>query len=783
MNNIEDSAHPILEGLNEAQRAAVLCTKGPMMVLAGAGSGKTRVLTHRIAWLIHQQIYPGNILALTFTNKAAREMKERIARLVEPSKVKDLWMGTFHSIFAKILRIEAHRLGYPTNFSIYDTEDSLKVLKDIIKRRNLSDKEYKPSLILNRISDAKNKLISAEQYLNTPEFLEEDALSKKPLLGEIFLEYQKRNFASSAMDFDDILFNTNLLLRDNPDLLLKYQNKFRYILVDEYQDTNFSQYVIIRQLAARHLNLCVVGDDAQSIYAFRGANIENILHFKKDYPECKIFKLELNYRSTQTIVKASNKIISYNKNQLKKNVYTTNEPGAPIRVFSAGTDSEEGQKIASRIHFLHYSERKDFGNMAVLYRTNAQSRPIEEALRRLNIPYVIYGGIGFYQRKEIKDALAYFRLVLNPNDDESFKRIINYPVRGIGQSTLDKILLAAVDYNQPMFYIAEHAADLKLNVHSGILEKLNEFTTMIRSFSVRVSSTDAYDLGKEIIERSGLYKELYEDKTAEGVNRFENLSELMNALQEFSKKERSADEMEVFMSEEKENTSNVRTLNEFMAEISLMTGTDHEDSKNTEGKVKIMTIHSAKGLEFDHVFIAGMEENLFPGQLSIGSREDLEEERRLFYVAVTRAKKECYLSYARSRFKNGELHYCEPSRFLDEIDDEFLEYEEIKIHTHSSSSDYSESKQNFSDETKKSPVNFPRKLTRAGSGFLQKTSSTFDPSVNRNLKTGDKIFHEKFGTGIITELSGSWPETRAVIEFEKWGPKTLMLKFARLEKK
>ncbi|MCX8081245.1 MAG: UvrD-helicase domain-containing protein [Bacteroidia bacterium] len=776
-------ADSILGSLNEAQRQAVLATEGPVMVLAGAGSGKTRVLTHRIAWLIHNGVFAGNILALTFTNKAAREMKDRISQLVGISKSKDIWMGTFHSVFAKILRIESERIGYPPHFTIYDTEDSLSVIKDIVKQKQLDDKIYKPSLILNRISDAKNKLISAEQYLNTPEYYEDDMKSKKPLLGEIFLEYQKRNFRSSAMDFDDLLFNTNILLRDNPDLLLKYQNKFRYILVDEYQDTNFSQYVIIRQLADRHLNICVVGDDAQSIYAFRGANIKNILHFQKDYPEAQIFKLEENYRSTQTIVNASNKIISYNHYQLPKNVYTRNERGKPIKVFTAQTDNEEGYKIANQIHFLHFSEKVDFGDVAILYRTNAQSRPIEEALRRLNLPYIIYGGIGFYQRKEIKDALAYFRLVVNPHDDESFKRVVNFPTRGIGQATLDKLLVASVEYNQSMFFVARNARELKLNISEPILQKLEEFTNLILSFQVQLNIQDAYSLGNAIITRSGLYKELHEDKTPEGVNRFDNLMELLNGLKEFSVSERTAEEKELSLNLAQGEEKNFRTLDEFLGEISLMTNADLGSEEDAATKIKLMTIHSAKGLEFNHVFVAGMEENLFPGQLSIGNREEMEEERRLFYVAVTRAKKECYLSYAKSRFKRGELQYSEPSRFLDELGEEYLEFENIKI--------LKKFDQAYLDTLRKSFISnnsnpFSYKstgnLTKPGYGFIQKKNSRVDLELNRSLQAGDIIFHEKFGKGKVIEITGSWPESRAIIHFETAGKKHLMLKFAHLHK-
>ncbi|MCE3260383.1 MAG: ATP-dependent helicase, partial [Bacteroidetes bacterium] len=680
-----------LNELNEAQRAAAEATEGPVMIIAGAGSGKTRVLTYRIAHIMEKGTDAFNILALTFTNKAAREMKARIAKIVGEKEAKNLWMGTFHSIFAKILRIEAEKLGYPNNFTIYDTDDSKSVIKEILKQMNLDDKVYKPSLVLNRISDAKNKLISAQQYLNNPITQQEDQSSRKPMLGQIFVAYQKRNFKAGAMDFDDLLFQTNVLLRDFPDVLLKYQNKFRYILVDEYQDTNFSQYVIIKQLAARFQNICVVGDDAQSIYAFRGANIQNILNFEKDYPDLRTYKLEQNYRSTQTIVEAANQIIANNKDQFKKRVFTDNEEGQKIRVIKANTDNEEGQKIVNSIFETRMQNQAMNSDFAILYRTNAQSRSFEEALRRLNIPYRIYGGVSFYQRKEIKDVLAYFRLTINNKDDESLKRIINYPARGIGQSTLDKIYVASEEQGLSMFEVISNLRDFNLGINAGIASKINDFVAQIKSYSLMLPYKDAFELANHIAVNSGVVRELYSDKTPEGVSRYENIQELLNGIKDFVEQERSPQEDELndvikstfvtpegdlFTGEEKKSNE-TRTLDEFMQEITLLTDADNDkqDEKNAD-KVSLMTVHAAKGLEFKYVYVVGLEENLFPSQLSLNSRSDLEEERRLFYVAVTRAEKQATLSFAATRYRFGNLIYCEPSRFIDEIDERYVDFPE-----------------------------------------------------------------------------------------------------------
>lgn len=798
-----------LDELNPVQRAAAQATEGPVMIIAGAGSGKTRVLTYRIAHIMERGTDAFNILALTFTNKAAREMKERIAKIVGGAEAKNLWMGTFHSVFAKILRFEAEKLGYPSNFTIYDTDDSKAVIKEILKQFNLDEKVYKPSLVLNRISDAKNKLISAQQYINNSVFQTEDRQSQKPMMGQIFDAYQKRNFKSGAMDFDDLLFNTNILLRDFPDVLLKYQNKFRYILVDEYQDTNFSQYVIIKQLAARFQNICVVGDDAQSIYAFRGANIQNILNFERDYPDLKTYKLEQNYRSTKIIVEAANHIIANNKDQFKKVVFTENDEGNKIKVMNANTDSEEGQKVANSIFEMknnHHYMNKDF---AVLYRTNAQSRSMEEALRRLNIPYRIYGGISFYQRKEIKDILAYYRLTINNNDDISLGRIINYPLRGIGQATVDKISVAAAEHGISMFTVCENLKDFNLGINTGIAGKISEFVTKIKSYSLQLGAKDAYDLGNHIAVNCGLVKELYADKTPEGVSRYENIQELLNGLKDFVEQERTPQESELndllkqtlaiegdtLFGEDKE----LRTLDEFMQEITLMTDRDTEDEDERDAdKVTMMTIHAAKGLEFKNVYIVGLEENLFPSQLALNSRTELEEERRLFYVAVTRAEKHCFLSYANTRYRFGNLIYCEASRFIEEIDEKFLEYDVVSGTKNFDDTVFEKMRNSFFDlpskelpskgsafkEVKKG-INFtpPKKLisvnTRLGS---VNTGKPIDLTLNRDLKVGDVIMHEKFGRGSVQGIEGNWPETKAIIQFEKFGQKSLLLKYAKLQR-
>lgn len=789
-----------LDELNTLQRSAAKTTEGPVMIIAGAGSGKTRVLTYRIAHIMEKGADAFNILALTFTNKAAREMKDRIAKIVGASEAKNLWMGTFHSVFAKILRIESAKLGYPPNFTIYDTDDSKSVIKEILKQFNLDDKVYKPTLVLNRISEAKNKLVSAAQYLNNPITQQEDLSSRKPLLGKIYEAYQRRNFKAGAMDFDDLLFQTNILLRDFPDVLLKYQNKFRYILVDEYQDTNFSQYLIIKQLAARFQNICVVGDDAQSIYAFRGANIQNILNFEKDYPDLRTFKLEQNYRSTKTIVGAANQIIANNKDQFKKTVFTENEEGQKLKLIKAGSDNEEGQKIANSIFETRMQNQAKNSDFAILYRTNAQSRSFEESLRKLNIPYKIYGGISFYQRKEIKDVLSYFRLAINTNDDESLRRIINYPARGIGQTTIDKITVAAAEHDISMWTVISNLNDFKLGINSGISNKINDFVTQIKSYTLLLPCKDAYELANHISVNSGIVKELYTDKTPEGVSRYENIQELLNGIKDFAEQPRTPQENELNdvikssiptpdTESVPETTDNsIKTLDEFMQEIALLTSVDKEDEKDeNKDKVSMMTIHAAKGLEFTYVYIVGLEENLFPSQLSVNSRSDLEEERRLFYVAVTRAEKQATLSYATMRYRFGNVTYCEPSRFIDEIDETFLEYTEDvskPFFSKTTFDKFHDTYNSVSPGSNATTLNLnlkPKKLIRLNSG-LSKSFTPVDTGLNKSLMAGDTVLHEKFGRGKISHIEGIWPETKATIFFEKDGNKSLLLKFAKLTK-
>ena len=795
-----------LDELNSIQREAAKSTEGPVMIIAGAGSGKTRVLTYRIAHLIEKNIDTFNILALTFTNKAAKEMKERIAKIIGHSEAKNLWMGTFHSVFAKILRIEAEKIGYPNNFTIYDTEDSKSVIKEILKQFNLDDKIYKPSLVLNRISDAKNKLISPQHYQNNILTQQEDQNSRKPLLGQIYANYQKRNFKTGAMDFDDLLYQTNVLLRDFPDVLLKYQNKFRYISVDEYQDTNFSQYLIIKQLAARFQNICVVGDDAQSIYAFRGANIQNILNFEKDYPDLKTYKLEQNYRSTKTIVAAANQIIANNKDQFKKTVFTENEDGYLLKVIKANTDNEEGQKIANHIFETKAQNQIMNSDFAILYRTNAQSRSFEEALRKLNIAYKIYGGISFYQRKEIKDLLSYFRLIINNSDDESIKRIINYPARGIGQTTIDKLTVAALEHDISLWMVISNLKDFNLGINAGISTKINDFVTQIKSFNLLLAYKDAYELANQIAVSCGIVKELYNDKTPEGVSRYENIQELLNGIKDFVEQPRTPQENELNeviksvidpsnSTEFNEETDySLKTLDEFMQEITLLTNVDKEDDKDGD-KVSLMTVHAAKGLEFKYVYIVGLEENLFPSQLSISSRSDLEEERRLFYVAITRAEKQAVLSFATMRYRFGNITYCEPSRFINEIDDKYLDYPKENIQKKFSDDSFGGFRTNYlknnkldenaltnNEKTKAITFNPSNKKLIKINSNLSTSSSILDAKLNKNLIAGDWVLHDKFGKGQISALEGNWPETKANIIFENVGQKSLLLKFARLNK-
>ncbi len=749
----------ILNDLNEAQRAAVENTEGPSMVIAGAGSGKTRVLTYRIAYLLLQKVDPFSILALTFTNKAAKEMQARIVKLVGSGEARNIWMGTFHSIFARILRIESDRIGYPPNFTIYDTDDSKSLLKTIIKEYNLDDKIYKPGVVLHRISSAKSNLISAAAYLNNVDIQAEDRQAGRPKIADIYMEYEKRCFRASAMDFDDLLYKTNVLLRDHADILHKYQHRFRYILVDEYQDTNYSQYLIVKKLAAMHENICVVGDDAQSIYAFRGANIQNILNFRKDYPDVKTFKLEQNYRSTKNIVNAANSIIAKNQDQIKKDVWTQNDAGNRVKVHKAISDNEEGSFIAGTVFEVMQQKQAHPKDFAVLYRTNAQSRAIEEALRRRNISYRIYGGLSFYQRKEIKDILAYFRLATNPADEEAFKRVVNYPARGIGKTSLERLVIASNKHDKPIWEIIGNLDGYQVPVNNSIKKKLSDFRTMIESFHVQLDKKDAYDLGSDIASASGILKDLYTDKTPEGISRYENIQELLNGLKEFS--------------ENKETEDQVRTLPEFMADVALLTDADNDDPKNND-VVSLMTIHAAKGLEFPYVFVTGLEENLFPSQMALMSRTELEEERRLFYVALTRAEQQVYLSYATSRYRWGNLIYCEPSRFLEELDEAFVEHAGAGLRSKPRGSAAREF------ESKGTPVKTIHNLKK------KKLVKTTNPGTNApgeiaRVAVGNQVKHAKFGIGTVMEVEGDFPEQKATIQFDKNGKKQLLLKFAKLE--
>lgn len=756
----------ILDQLNDAQRNAVTCTNGPVMVIAGAGSGKTRVLTYRIAYMLSQGVDPFNILALTFTNKAAREMKGRIMDLVGSTEGRNVWMGTFHSIFAKILRIEGKLLGYPSNFTIYDTDDSKSVIKAILKDLNLDPKQYTPGSVLSRISSAKSNLISAKEYNNDPEIISQDNMAQKPMIGEIYNFYQARCFKAGAMDFDDLLFNMNILLRNFPEVLYKYQNKFKYILVDEYQDTNHAQYLIVKQLAARNENICVVGDDAQSIYSFRGANIQNILNFKSDYPDVKIYKLEQNYRSTKTIVNAANSIIANNKDQIFKEVWTDNDEGYPIQVLKANTETEEGQIVANSIFELKMNNQQPNSAFAVLYRTNAQSRAIEESLRKLNIPYRIYGGLSFYKRAEIKDLLAYFRLVVNPADDEAFKRIINYPARGIGKTTLEKMEVAAGEKNISLFEIALHP-DLHLpTLPSGTTAKIEQFGTMIMSLHYQLHKTDAHDLAQKIAVSSGLIRELMADKTEEGISKFQNSEELLNAIKDFVERE----EEPVPLLDEDVIISDQRTLDVFMQDIALMTDAD-DDKDNNNNKVVLMTIHAAKGLEFPYVYIVGMEENLFPSNMSLATRAEIEEERRLFYVALTRAEKKVTLTFAECRYRWGNMTMNEPSRFLSEIDEQYLERSVKRVPAKMGGG---------MPEMKKVPV-FQKKPLKQNE---QTGSSMFEANYVTPIEKvlpGVEVIHEKFGQGKVLNVEGTGPNTKATVFFNGVGQKQLLLKFAKLK--
>ena len=771
----------LLAQLNEPQREAAECTEGPVMIIAGAGSGKTRTLTYRIAHLIEKGVDPYRILALTFTNKAAGEMKERIIKLLRDrreatdasgvgSEARNIWMGTFHSVFARVLRADGDKLGYTNSFTIYDTDDQKAAIKQIVKQLNLDPKAYKPSYVLGRISMAKSNLIGPKDYMENPEIYQTDQDAKRPAVGQIYTMYDQRLHNSNAMDFDDLLFNMNILLRDFPDVLLKYQQRFSYIMVDEYQDTNYAQYLIVKKLAARHQNICVVGDDAQSIYAFRGANIQNIFNFKRDYPQMKLFKLEQNYRSTKTIVNAANSIIGHNRDQIQKELWSDNAEGNRIRLMRCDDERDEGNRVADSIQDIHIGQDAEYRDFAILYRQNSLSRAVEDSLRRSNIPYRIYQGISFYGRKEVKDALSYMRLAVNPHDDESLVRIINFPARGIGQTTMDKIRVAAADNDISIWTVLENIQDFGLGLNSGLMQKIVDFVFMIKRFEAQVPTVDAFTLAKQIVYASGIIKALREADEPDMAERIDNIDELLNGVQEFCEDEEALTEESEPTEIRNDSDGSVREfrrLDEFLQQVLLYTSEDKDKDKDAD-KVSLMTIHAAKGLEFPYVFVVGMEEQLFPSFLA-SSRAEMEEERRLFYVAVTRAEKQVTLSYAQTRFNNGQRMGGEVSRFVEEIDERYIE-----------------------TPRRKQPT-MPSSLWNIGKPqqpAKKKVQSTFvqhGPAVPNNpaqigaIMPGMKVQHDKFGIGKVIAVEGTADSRKATVFFEGGvGNKQLMLKFAKL---
>jgi DNA helicase-2/ATP-dependent DNA helicase PcrA len=770
--------HDYLEELNPAQREAVTNYKGASLVIAGAGSGKTRVLTYRIAHLLAQGIPAYKILALTFTNKAAAEMKSRISKMVGNETAKYLWMGTFHSIFARILRMEAEHLGYSSNFAIYDSLDSKSLIKKIIKELGLDDKTYKPNEVYGRISSAKNNLISAKAYSSNQQILIQDQKNKKPRITEVYTIYSNRCKRADAMDFDDLLLNTNVLFRDHADILEKYQDKYQYILVDEYQDTNFSQYLIINKLSAKNGNICVVGDDAQSIYAFRGAKIENILNFRNDYPGYNLYKLEQNYRSTKTIVEAANSLIKKNSEQIPKKIFSANAVGDKIKVIEAETDKDEAYRIARTIQDVGIEREYNFNDFAVLYRTNAQSRSFEEALRKCSIPYKVFGSISFYQRKEIKDLLSYFRIAVNHKDDEALLRIINYPTRGIGQTTISKLENFANSQDLNLWDILINIEKVQSGLNAGTITKLKNFRNLIVKFSEDVKSMDAFDSATEIAKESGIITSLNKPESHEEITKFENVEELLNGIKEFV--------------DENEDPENFPTLERFMENVALLTNQDNEKDDDLN-KVTIMTIHSAKGLEFKYVFLVGLEEELFPSSMSSGTQKELEEERRLFYVAITRAEESAMISFAKERYKWGNPTSCRPSRFIKEIDEKYLELPESfgEVSSPSFNNDdifSNSSKPRF--EKRKAGVNasIPSvdkkliKLSEANRKNAQsKIKSDFKPDDPSLIVEGMIIKHNKFGLGVVEKIEGTAPNNKAVVKFDVIGTKQLLLKFAKLQ--
>ena len=737
-----------LKDLNDAQLNAVIKTDGPSMVIAGAGSGKTRVLTYKIVHLVNNDIDPFEILALTFTNKAAREMKLRISAMIGESESKNIWMGTFHSVFAKILRFEAHKIGFTSDFTIYDVQDSERLISSIIKEKTLDKDVYRTKSIRNRISSLKNNFITVTGYFSNNELVESDKLSRKPETGNIYKEYNERLIKSNSMDFDDLLMKTNELLNNHPEVLAKYQEKFKYILVDEYQDTNNSQYLIVKSLSDKYQNICVVGDDAQSIYSFRGANINNIINFRNDYDNVEIFRLEQNYRSTKNIVNAANSVIDHNKNKIDKEVWTDNDFGDRVEIYSNQSDIAEARGLCQKITSLNNTR---FSDIAIRYRTNAQSRPIEDSLRLNKIPYQIFGGVSFYNRKEIKDVLAYLRVIINSSDEESLKRVINYPARGIGQVTINKIIIAAQKNNLTLYETIKKHKELSIEFSSSVSLKLQNFIDLIDVLKIENQKLNAFDLTKEVIDKVRIIDELKKDESPEGISRIENVQELLNGIRDF-------------IEDQKEIVDSNDNLSEFLSTVSLSTNFDLNNPD--EDKVSLMTLHLSKGLEFKNVFIVGLEEDLFPSALSYNTRSELEEERRLFYVGITRAKENLYLSYANSRYRWGKLIYCEESRFLNEIDKEFVKI--IKPNNF---------KPSISDYPKKNIIyNTKPNLKR----LSKKTS--IDYNVKINISAGDNVSHEKFGLGQVVRIEGNGNDAKATVDFKKFGEKNLLLRFAKLNK-
>ena len=777
-----------IEELNEGQRNAVLYNDGPSLVIAGAGSGKTRVLTYKIAYLLENGYQPWNILALTFTNKAAREMKERIARQMGPERARHLWMGTFHSMFLRILHVEAGHIGFTSQFTIYDTADSKSLIRSIIKEMGLDEKVYKPGMVQARISNAKNHLVSPAGYANNKEAYEGDRAAKVPALRDIYQRYWERCRRADAMDFDDLLFYTFLLFRDHPEVLARYQDQFRYILVDEYQDTNFAQHSIVLQLAKNHQHVCVVGDDAQSIYSFRGADIDNILYFTKVYPDTKVFKLEQNYRSTQTIVRAANSLIEKNQWQIRKEVFSEKEKGEAIGVYQAYSDVEEGDIVVNKIAELRREKRYAYSDFAILYRTNAQSRIFEEAMRKRSMPYRIYGGLSFYQRKEIKDVIAYFRLIVNPNDEEAFKRIINYPARGIGDTTVGKIIAAATGHNVSLWTVLCEPLAYGLNFNKGTVGKLQAFRELISAFITDAAEKNAYEIGADIIRQSGIINDVCQDNSPENLSRKENIEELVNGMSDFCAQR------------QEEGNPNV-LLGDFLSEVSLLTDQD-SDKDGDDEKITLMTVHSAKGLEFKNVFVVGMEENLFPSGMVGDSPRALEEERRLFYVAITRAEEHCFLSYAKTRFRYGKMEFGSPSRFLKDIDIRFLRLPQdagmFRRVEEEAAAFRRENARGFAPDREDAPYGgkervsvrpkqqiiaptVPRNLKRvAPSANTASTSPSAGGSANC-VQQGQLIEHERFGLGEVLKVEGEGDNAKATIRFKNAGDKQLLLRFARFK--